>query len=717
MANVRIPQLTPAIGLSGTEWLELAVPVGDGFESRRIQAQAIGDLALTPTGVSAGTYGDANNVPQFTVGVDGRLTFAGNIPLASGGTVTSVGLAAPADFDVTGSPVTSTGTLTLAWQTQPTGTGAMVRANSPTLVTPNLDTPSAAVLTNATGLPIDGGTVGTLPVSRGGTGITAGISGGIPFFSAVGAIASSALLAASQLVAGGGAGVAPATIGSLGTTTTVLHGNAAGLPTWGAVNLATDVTGNLPVGNLNGGAGANATSFWRGDGSWATPAGAGTVTNSANLTNQALVIGDGGTTGVKTAAGLTTDGTSVINLGVAGVVGGALNFRNATSGSITLQPVAGALGAATLSLPAATDTLIGKATTDTLTNKTFDTAGAGNSLLINGLAATANTGTGAVVRATSPTLVAPDLGTPSAIVLTNATGLPLGALTGLGTGVATALAVNVGSVGAFVVDGGALGTPSSGTLTNATGLPVSTGISGLGANVATFLATPTSANLAAAVTDKTGTGALVFGTSPSFTTDIRPVSNDGASLGISGTAFSDLFLASGGVINWAAGNATLTHSTGLLTSNVAFSVGTALAITAGTIELGAATDTTISRAAAGVIAVEGVPLYSNIPQNSQSAAYTLVLSDAQKHIYHPSADTTARIWTIPANASVAFPIGTAVTFVNDTSAGVITIAITSDTLVLAGTGSTGSRTLAANGMATALKMTSTRWMISGTGLT
>ena len=106
-----------------------------------------------------------------------------------------------------------------------------------------------------------------------------------------------------------------------------------------------------------------------------------------------------------------------------------------------------------------------------------------------------------------------------------------------------------------------------------------------------------------------------------------------------------------------------------------------------------------------------------IPQNSQSSAYTLLIGDANKHIYHPSADTTARIWTIPANSSVAFPIGTAVTFVNDSSAGVITIAITTDTLVFAGTGTTGSRTLAANGVATAIKVTSTRWQINGTGLT
>jgi hypothetical protein len=65
-----------------------------------------------------------------------------------------------------------------------------------------------------------------------------------------------------------------------------------------------------------------------------------------------------------------------------------------------------------------------------------------------------------------------------------------------------------------------LGTPASGTLTNCTGLPVATGISGLGTGVATFLVTPSSANLAAVVTDETGTGALVFGTSPTFTTQI-----------------------------------------------------------------------------------------------------------------------------------------------------------------------------------------------------
>jgi hypothetical protein len=106
-----------------------------------------------------------------------------------------------------------------------------------------------------------------------------------------------------------------------------------------------------------------------------------------------------------------------------------------------------------------------------------------------------------------------------------------------------------------------------------------------------------------------------------------------------------------------------------------------------------------------------------IPQNSQSAAYTLVLADAGKHILHPAADTTARIFTIPANGSVAYTIGTAITFINQNAGGVITIAITTDTMRLAGAGTTGSRTLAANGVATAVKITATEWIISGTGLT
>lgn len=108
--------------------------------------------------------------------------------------------------------------------------------------------------------------------------------------------------------------------------------------------------------------------------------------------------------------------------------------------------------------------------------------------------------------------------------------------------------------------------------------------------------------------------------------------------------------------------------------------------------------------------------YLNIPQNSQSTAYTLVLSDSGKHIFHPASDNNARTFTIPANSSVAYPIGTAITFINMSVANV-TIAITSDTMYLSSAGTTGSRTLARYGSATAVKIASTEWLISGSGLT
>jgi hypothetical protein len=326
-------------------------------------------------------------------------------------------------------------------------------------------------------------------------------------------------------------------------------------------------------------------------------------------------------------------------------------------------------------------------------------------------------------------------------------------------------------------------------------------------SLAQFAAT-TSDELRGVISNETGTGALVFATSPGFTTAANPVSDDGAALGTTALGWSDLHGATGFTWNIANGNAVVTHSSGIFTvstgdwrvttagtnsasvvtvggtqtltsktltsptlttpvlgtpssgtltnctglptilvaneatdttcfplfstaatgelgprtnasltynSNTgAFGIGTSAAFTTGTIELGASADTTLSRDSAGIMAVEGVPLYSQIPQNSQSSAYTLVLADAQKHIYHPVADTNNRTWTIPANSSVAYPIGTCLTFINEVNT--ITIAITTDTLVMAGTGSTGSRTLAANGVATAVKVTSTRWVISGTGL-
>jgi len=105
-----------------------------------------------------------------------------------------------------------------------------------------------------------------------------------------------------------------------------------------------------------------------------------------------------------------------------------------------------------------------------------------------------------------------------------------------------------------------------------------------------------------------------------------------------------------------------------------------------------------------------------VPENLQSANYTTVLADAGKFLYHPASDANARTITIASNASVAYTIGTVISFIN-LSANALTIAIATDTMYLAGPGTTGSRTLAQYGCATALKVDTTTWIISGTGLT
>lgn len=101
-----------------------------------------------------------------------------------------------------------------------------------------------------------------------------------------------------------------------------------------------------------------------------------------------------------------------------------------------------------------------------------------------------------------------------------------------------------------------------------------------------------------------------------------------------------------------------------------------------------------------------------------SAAKTFTLADANVQQVHPAADTTARVFTIPANASVPYPVGTKLFGPNEQGAGALTIAITTDTIALAGSAATtGSRTVATGGLWVATKTAPTKWMVGGPGVT
>jgi hypothetical protein len=168
-------------------------------------------------------------------------------------------------------------------------------------------------------------------------------------------------------------------------------------------------------------------------------------------------------------------------------------------------------------------------------------------------AMTDETGTGLLVFNTSPTLVTPALGTVTSGNISACTSTSM------------------------VLVSPILGVPTSGTLTNCTGLPIATGVSGLGASVGTFLATPSSANLAAALTDETGTGAAVFANTPTLVTPVI-----GAATGTSLSTTGNIVISSTGKVGYATGAGgavtqatskstavTLSRSTGQITLNAA----------------------------------------------------------------------------------------------------------------------------------------------------
>ena len=513
----------------------------------------------------------------FSVGTSDKaaITYTNVSGSAGGGTVTSVAATVPSFLSISGSPITSTGTLAIGLNTQSANTvfagpttGAAAAPSFRSIVLADLPALSANTVlgaltaTTPSGLSLPscssassaltwttGTGFGCNTISSGSGTVTSGTAGQAAVYASTGTTVSGVTIGGDATLNTGtgsltvtktngtsfsalatttpGTGVATALGVSVGTAgSVVVNGGALGTPSSGTLTSATGLPISTGVSGLGTGVASalgntvnqtsgislvNATPTvghclqWASGGvadaggACTTGGGGGTVTSgtAGQITYYAstgtAVSGAATGTGVLTALSNNTGASGGVPVLASGGYLAAAQFP-AMTGDVTnsagsLSTTVGAIGGKSISLAGSFTTSGAFSTTLTTTANTSLTLPTSGTVTALGNTVT---GSGSIVLATSPTLTTPALGTPSAIVLTNGTGLPISTgVSGLGTGVGTALSNATNAASGLVTYSGALGTPTSGTLTNVTGLPISTGVSGLGTGIATALAVNT----------------------------------------------------------------------------------------------------------------------------------------------------------------------------------------------------------------------------------